>query len=76
MTGAELRALRMSRGLSQTAFARHLGISRSQLQNYEDEYNRQRGCRMEVPQIVVLASRWLEHTLPLAPPPRPGRKRQ
>jgi transcriptional regulator with XRE-family HTH domain len=56
MTGIELRAFRKRLGLTQALFAQTLGISVSQLINYERGYDRhppQRAC--VIPRLVELA---------------------
>jgi transcriptional regulator with XRE-family HTH domain len=74
MTGKELRALRRGLGMTQAGFAAALGISVSQLHNYEAGRERHSGEPLAVPQLVMLAARWLAHELPAALPPRPGRR--
>lgn len=74
MTGEELRALRRGLGMTQAGFAAALGISVSQLHNYETGRERHSDEPLAVPRLVMLAARWLEHELPPGPAPRPGRR--
>jgi transcriptional regulator with XRE-family HTH domain len=60
MTGPELRAFRKRLGLTQAQFAETLGISASQLHNYEHERDRRTGEPCPVPKLVALACIALE----------------
>ena len=59
MTNTELRAVRKRLGLTQAALAEALGISLSQLHNYERGSDRRTGAPCPVPRLVQLACRAL-----------------
>jgi transcriptional regulator with XRE-family HTH domain len=68
MTAAELTALRECLGLSRAELARRLGISRSQLHNYERGRDRGTGRPCPIPLTVELACRALAGSLPAKDP--------
>jgi DNA-binding transcriptional regulator YiaG len=55
MTGPELRSFRRRLGMSQALFAQTLGISISQLHNYERGSDRRTGNPCTIPRLVELA---------------------
>jgi transcriptional regulator with XRE-family HTH domain len=59
MTGQELRAARAELGLTQASLAAALGISRSQLINFEHGVHRQSGRPCPIPRAIELAVRYL-----------------
>lgn len=59
MTGAELRDLRSRLGLSQDQLAQALGVSRSQVVNWEQGRDRHTGRPAPVPRAIELAVRYL-----------------
>ena len=59
MQPADLEAIRLQLGLSKPAFARALGISRSQLANYLAGSWRGTGRPAPIPLTVELAARYL-----------------
>ena len=61
MTPAELIALRARLGLSQAALARALGMSRSQIMDYERGHDRSAEARpVAIPRVVELACAAIE----------------
>ena len=68
MTAAELTALREHAGLYRAELARRLGISRSQLHNYERGRDRGTGRPCPIPLTVELACRALAGSLPAKDP--------
>jgi transcriptional regulator with XRE-family HTH domain len=59
VTGTELRAARERMGMTQVALAAALGISLSQLGNYERGTQRQSGQPCPIPRTVELAVQYL-----------------
>jgi len=56
MTHLELRALRKRLGMTQPQFAEKLGVSVSQLFNWEHGVDRRTGAPCPVPKLVELAA--------------------
>lgn len=74
MTPAAFIAWRKRLGFTVAAAAEALGMSPSQINDYERGIKRGRGTPAPIPRVVALACAWVEHTTQNAPD-REGRGR-